>query len=203
MPIYNRPDVIFERGLGSYLFDSNGNRYLDFASGIATTCLGHAHPHLIAALCEQAQKVWHLSNLFRIEAQERLAQRLVNHTFADSVFFTNSGVEAWECGIKLIRKHYSKKGYPERYRIITFQSCFHGRTLAAIAASKQKKMIDGFGPLMDGFDQVALNDIEALKAAITPQTAGISVEPIQGDGGVRVCHKGFLRQLRSIADEYG
>jgi acetylornithine/N-succinyldiaminopimelate aminotransferase len=203
MPVYSRADIQFERGEGSYLFDLDGKRYLDFASGIAVTALGHCHPVLIAALEAQAHKVWHTSNLFRVPGQEKLAKRLTELTFADTVFFTNSGVEAWECGVKLIRKHFYAKGQPERNRIIVIEGAFHGRTLGAISASKAEKMVKGFGPLLDGFDQVAFGNLNELRAAITPETAAINIEPILGEGGVKPLGVEYMRSLRQIADEYG
>ncbi|CAK0764666.1 Acetylornithine aminotransferase [Azospirillaceae bacterium] len=203
MPTYARADVVFERGEGCYLFDAKGRRYLDFASGIAVTALGHAHPRLIQALTEQAGKLWHTSNLFRVAGQERLAHLLTEKTFADTVFFTNSGVEAWECGVKLIRKNFYEKGQPERYRIITCGGGFHGRTMAAISAAQQEKLIKGFGPLLDGFDQAPFGDIGALLAAITPETAAINIEPVQGEGGIRPAALDYLKAVRGIADEFG
>jgi acetylornithine/N-succinyldiaminopimelate aminotransferase len=203
MPVYSRADVRFERGEGSYLFDSEGRRYLDFASGIAVTALGHCHPALIAALTDQAHKVWHTSNLFRVPGQEALAKRLTELTFADTVFFTNSGVEAWECGVKLIRKHFYAKGQPEKNRIIVIEGAFHGRTLGAISASKAEKMVKGFGPLLDGFDQVAFGNLNELRAAITPHTAAINIEPILGEGGIKPATLDYMLSLRRIADEYG
>ncbi len=203
MPVYSRADVQFVRGQGSYLFDSEGRRYLDFASGIAVTSLGHCHPALVAALTEQANKVWHTSNLFRVPGQEKLAKRLTDLTFADTVFFTNSGVEAWECGVKLIRKHFYSKGQPEKNRIIVIEGAFHGRTLGAISASKAEKMVKGFGPLLDGFDQVAFGNLNELRAAITPQTAAINIEPILGEGGIKAASAEYLKSLRQIADEFG
>jgi acetylornithine/N-succinyldiaminopimelate aminotransferase len=203
MPVYARADIQFERGQGSYLFDSEGRRYLDFASGIAVTSLGHCHPTLVAALTEQGNKLWHTSNLFRVPGQEKLAKRLTDLTFADTVFFTNSGVEAWECGTKLIRKHFYSKGQPEKNRIIVIEGAFHGRTLGAISASKAEKMVKGFGPLLDGFDQVAFGNLNELRAAITPQTAAINIEPILGEGGIKTAPVEYLRALRQIADEFG
>ncbi|MGP1394443.1 MAG: aspartate aminotransferase family protein [Inquilinaceae bacterium] len=203
MPTYARPDIAFERGDGAYLFDTKGRRYLDFSSGIAVTCLGHSHPHLVRALCEQAEKVWHVSNLVRIPGQERLAERLVAATFADTVFFSNSGAEAWEGGIKLCRKHMSATGRPERWRVITVGGAFHGRTLAAISAVRTAKLVDGFGPLVDGFDQVAFGNLNELRMAITDQTAAICVEPVQGEGGIRAASLDYLRGLRAVADEFG
>ncbi len=203
MPVYARADIQFERGQGSYLFDSDGRRYLDFASGIAVTSLGHCHPALVAALTEQGNKLWHTSNLFRVPGQEKLAEKLTGLTFADTVFFTNSGVEAWECGVKLIRKHFYSKGQPEKNRIIVIEGAFHGRTMGAISASKAEKMVKGFGPLLDGFDQVAFGNLNELRAAITPQTAAINIEPILGEGGIKAASVEYLRSLRQIADEFG
>jgi acetylornithine/N-succinyldiaminopimelate aminotransferase len=203
MPTYARADVVFERGEGAYLFDSAGRRYLDFASGVAVTAFGHAHPRLVAALTEQARKVWHTSNLFRVAGQEKVAARLIGESFADTVFFCNSGVEAWECGVKVIRRHFHDSDQPERYRIITCSGGFHGRTLAAISAARQEKLIKGFGPLLEGFDQVPFGDVEALRAAITSETAAICVEPVQGEGGIHTPPAGYLRALRTLADEFG
>jgi acetylornithine/N-succinyldiaminopimelate aminotransferase len=203
MPSYARVDIAFERGEGCWLFTADGQRYLDFGSGVAVNALGHSHPHLVAAITEQASKVIHVSNLYRIKDGERLADRLCALTFADLVFFANSGAEAMEGVIKVVRKYQSANGHPERYRIITFEGCFHGRTLATLAAAKNKKHLDGFGPVMDGFDQVPLGDIEALKKAITPETAGILIEPVQGEGGVRAAEPSFFRALRQICDERG
>lgn len=182
---------------------TNGDRYLDFASGVAVNVLGHAHPRLVAALTEQANKVWHVSNLYRIPEAERLADRLCAATFADKVFFTNSGAEAIECAIKMARKYQAVSGKPERFRLITFEGAFHGRTLATIAAGGQQKYLEGFGPPVEGFDQVAFGDLEATKRAIGPETAGILIEPIQGEGGVRVAPTPFLRALRQLCDERG
>ncbi len=203
MPVYSRADIQFERGQGAYLFDSEGRRYLDFASGIAVTSLGHCHPVLVQALTEQGNKLWHTSNLFRVPGQEKLAKLLTELTFADTVFFTNSGVEAWECGVKLIRKHFYAKGQPEKNRIIVIEGAFHGRTLGAISASKAEKMVKGFGPLLDGFDQVAFGNLNELRAAITPQTAAINIEPILGEGGIKAASVEYLKSLRQIADEFG
>ncbi len=203
MPVYARADVAFERGEGPYLFDADGRRYLDFCSGIAVTALGHAHPKLVAALTEQASRLWHTSNLFRIAGQERLAARLVEHSFADMVFFTNSGAEAWEAGLKLIRKHFAEQGRPERHRVITCSSGFHGRTLAAISATDQDKLTRGFAPLTEGFDVVAFGNLNELRAAITPATAAICVEPIQGEGGIRRADIQYLQGLRAVCDEFG
>ncbi len=203
LPTFARAPLAFERGEGVWLFGTNGERYLDFGSGIAVNSLGHAHPHLVAALTAQAQKLWHTSNLYQIPTGERLAQRLVDATFADYVFFTNSGAEALECAIKTARKYHASNGHPEKFHIITFEGAFHGRTLATIAAGGQQKYIDGFGPKVAGFDQVPFGDHEALKAAIGPQTAAILIEPIQGEGGVRPVPPQCLRGLRALCDEHG
>ena len=203
MSVYKRANIALEKGLGCYVWDKDGRCYLDFSSGVAVTCLGHAHPHLVRGLTEQAQKLWHTSNLFSIPQQEKLAHRLTEHTFAEKVFFTNSGVEAWECALKLMRKYQSFKGYWQRYRMITVEKCFHGRTFAAISSSQEQKMTEGLGTLLDGFDQVPINDVDAVRRAITAQTAGICIEPIQGEGGVRVCEDEYVRALRQLADDHG
>ncbi|MEM9206992.1 MAG: aspartate aminotransferase family protein [Pseudomonadota bacterium] len=203
LPTYARAPMAFERGEGVYLYDTDGHAYLDFTAGIAVNALGHAHPRLIEALTEQAGKLWHTSNLVRIPDQERLADRLVSLTFADRVFFTNSGAEALECAIKMARKYHASRGAPERYRIITFEGAFHGRTLATIAAGGQEKYLEGFGPKVEGFDQVPFDDMDALKAAITSETAGLLIEPVQGEGGVRPVDIRVMRQLREICDEHG
>ena len=200
---YARVDVEFDRGEGAYLFTASGDRYLDFAGGVAVNILGHAHPHLVTALTEQARKVWHTSNLYRVTGQERLAERLCSVTFADKVFFANSGAEAMEASIKMARKYHSHHAHPERYRILTFEGAFHGRTLATIAAGNQPKHLAGFGPKVEGFDQVPLGDIKAARAAITKETAGILIEPIQGEGGIRSAGWPFLKALRELADEHG
>jgi len=203
LPTYARIDLAFERGEGAWLIATNGDRYLDFASGVAVNALGHAHPRLVAALAEQAQKLWHVSNLYQIPEAERVAQRLCDASFADVVFFCNSGAEAMECAIKMVRKYHSANGAPERYRVITFEGAFHGRTLATLAAGGQKKYLDGFGPVVDGFDQVAFSDLEATKRAVTAETAAILIEPIMGEGGVRVVAPTFLRALRELCDQNG
>jgi acetylornithine/N-succinyldiaminopimelate aminotransferase len=203
LPTYSRFDLAFERGEGSRLYTADGVEYLDFGGGIAVSILGHAHPHLVAALVRQAHKLWHTSNLYRIPEGERLARRLVDATFADKVFFTNSGAEALECAIKMARKHHAARGRPERFRLITFEGAFHGRTLATIAAGGQEKYLEGFGPRVEGFDQVGFGDLEAVKAAIGPQTAGILVEPVQGEGGIRAAPAGFLKGLRRLCDDNG
>jgi acetylornithine/N-succinyldiaminopimelate aminotransferase len=202
LPTYARVNLAFERGEGAWLIASNGDRYLDFCSGVAVTALGHAHPHLVAAITEQANKVWHVSNLYEIPESERVAQRLCEASFADVVFFQNSGAEAMECAIKTVRKYQSASGRPERYRIITFEGAFHGRTLAALAATGNKKYLDGFGPPVDGFDQMPFGDPEAVKRAIGPQTAAILIEPIMGEGGVRVVAPAFLKALRELCDQH-
>jgi acetylornithine/N-succinyldiaminopimelate aminotransferase len=203
LPTYSRVDLAFERGEGVWLVATNGDRYLDFTSGVAVNALGHAHPHLVQALTEQAQKLWHVSNLYRIPEGEKLADRLCAATFADTVFFQNSGAEAIECAIKMARKYQSASGKPERYRIVTFEGAFHGRTLAALAATGNKKYLDGFGPPMPGFDQVPFNNLDAVKKAIGPETAAILIEPVMGEGGVRVVPPEFLRALRKLCDDNG
>jgi acetylornithine/N-succinyldiaminopimelate aminotransferase len=204
MGTYGRFDVVFERGEGSWLIDTNGERYLDFGSGIAVNALGHANPKLAAALAEQAQKLWHTSNLYRIEGQEKLAERLVANTFADKVFFGNSGAEACEGIIKLARRYQYVSGHPERWRIITFKGSFHGRTLATIAAAGNEKYLEGFGEPAPGFDILeTVNDLALVEKAIGPATAAIMVEPIQGEGGIRVCTREFMQGLRSLADKHG
>ena len=202
-PTYARSALSFARGEGAYLFTVSGERYLDFASGVAVTALGHAHPHLVRTLSEQAKKLWHVSNLHRIPEQERLAERLCAATFADMAFFANSGAEAVECAIKAARRYHFKAGAPERYRLVTFEGAFHGRTLATIAAGGQAKHLEGFGPPVDGFDQVESFDIAAVEKAIGDRTAGILIEPIMGEGGMREVPRRFLQDLRALADEKG
>ncbi|MBA3516102.1 MAG: aspartate aminotransferase family protein [Rhizobiales bacterium] len=202
-PTYARADLAFERGEGAWLMAADGSRYLDFMGGIAVNVLGHAHPHLVAALQAQAEKLWHVSNTFEIPGQRELGRRLVAATFADRVFFTNSGAEAIEASIKTARRHHFVGGAPERFRIITFEGAFHGRTLAAIAAGGQAKYLEGFGPKVEGFDQVPFGDRKALEAAIGPETAAILIEPIQGEGGVRPVPPEELRYLRDLCDERG
>jgi acetylornithine/N-succinyldiaminopimelate aminotransferase len=197
LPTYARAALAFERGVGAYLFTTSGERYLDFGAGVAVTALGHAHPHLVAAIREQAGKLWHTSNLYRIPDQERLAERLCAASFAQKAFFCNSGAEALEGAIKMARKYHSHNGEPGRYRIITFEGAFHGRTLATIAAGNQEKHLAGFGPKVEGFDQVPLGDLDATRAAIGPETAAILIEPIQGEGGVR--HAGAEIQIALAA----
>jgi acetylornithine/N-succinyldiaminopimelate aminotransferase len=203
LPTYPRVDLAFERGEGAWLTATNGERYLDFTSGVAVNALGHAHPRLVAALTEQAGKIWHVSNLYRIPEGERLAARLCKESFADFVFFGNSGAEAMEGAIKIARKYHAANGQPERFRIITYEGAFHGRTLATLAAGGQKKYLEGFGPPVEGFDQVAFGDLDATKKAVGEATAAILIEPIQGEGGVRVVPTQFLRSLRELCDERG
>ena len=203
LPVFARVDLAFERGEGCWLTATNGDRYLDFASGVAVNALGHSHPHVVEAITEQAKRVMHVSNLYRIPEGERLADRLCALSFADYVFFANSGAEAMEGVIKLVRKYQSASGHPERYRIITFEGCFHGRTLATLAAAKNKKHLDGFGPPVEGFDQVPLGEIEAVKKAVGPETAGILIEPLQGEGGVRSVPPAFFKALRQLCDDKG
>jgi acetylornithine/N-succinyldiaminopimelate aminotransferase len=203
MPTYARVDLAFERGEGAWLYTASGERYLDFASGVAVNALGHAHPKLVAALTEQAHKLWHVSNLYRIAGAERLAERLCEASFADVVFFCNSGTEAIEGSIKLARKYQAASGRPERFRIVTFEGAFHGRTLASLAATGNKKYLEGFGPPVEGFDQVPYGDLDAVKKAIGPETGAILIEPVMGEGGVRVVPHDFLRALRKLCDERG
>jgi len=203
LPTYVRSGLSFARGEGAFLFTETGERYLDFSSGIAVTALGHAHPHLVEALTEQAKKVWHVSNLHHIAEQERLGERLCAATFADRVFFANSGAEAVEAAIKAARRYHFVNGAPERYRLVTFEGAFHGRTLATIAAGGQAKHLEGFGPPVDGFDQVSGFDIDAVEAAIGEETAGVLIEPIMGEGGMREVSYRFLQDLRALCDDKG
>jgi acetylornithine/N-succinyldiaminopimelate aminotransferase len=203
LPIYARADVAFDKGEGVWLVTREGERYLDFGAGVAVNSLGHAHPHLVEALTGQAAKLWHTSNLYRIPEGERLAQRLVENTFADVAFFSNSGAEALEASIKMARRYHFANGQPERFRIITFEGAFHGRTLATIAAGGQKKYLEGFGPKVEGFDQVPFDDDGAWEAAVGPETGAILIEPIQGEGGVRSVPNECLRKLRRLCDEKG
>ena len=203
LPTYSRTDIAFVRGEGSWLFDEHGKRYLDFGAGIAVNAFGHANPKLVAALTEQAGKLWHTSNLYRVPGQEKLAQKLVAHSFADTVFFTNSGAEAMELAFKMARRYHFVNGRPDRFQIISFEGAFHGRTLAGIAAGGNEKYLEGFGPKVQGFDQVPLGDLAALNNAIGPNTAALVIEPLQGEGGVRPVAPDFLRQLRTICDSHG
>ncbi|MEA2837237.1 MAG: acetylornithine/N-succinyldiaminopimelate aminotransferase [Bradyrhizobium sp.] len=201
LPVFARADLAFERGEGVWLIGTDGERYLDFTSGVAVNALGHCHPHLIAALQEQATKLWHMSNLFKSPDGERLAARLCEQSFADFVFFANSGAEAMECALKMTRHYHFSKGKPERTRIVTFEGAFHGRTLGTLAATGAAKYLEGYGTPLEGFDQVALGDLEAVKKAIGPNTAGILIEPLQGEGGVRAPPHAFFRALRELCDE--
>jgi len=203
MPTYGAPDLAFEKGEGVYLYAADGRRFLDFGAGIAVTGLGHCHPHLIEALTGQAEKLWHCSNLYAIPEQIRMAERLVAASFADSVFFNNSGSEAVELSIKVARKFHSENGNPERFRVITCEGAFHGRSLATIAAGRQEKHLAGFGPIVDGFDQVAFGNLNEMRAAIGPETAAILVEPVQGESGMRPMSLDYLKGLRDAADEFG
>ncbi|MFQ6018386.1 MAG: aspartate aminotransferase family protein [Kiloniellaceae bacterium] len=203
MPTYARADLAFERGEGVYLFTADGRRYLDFAAGVAVNALGHAHPYLVEALTEQAGRLWHVSNLYEIPEAQRLARRLSEMSFAERVFFCNSGAEAVECAIKLARKFHHHAGRPQRNRIICCAGAFHGRTLATLAAAGNPKHLEGFGPASGGFDRVAFDDLNALRAAITEETAAVLVEPVQGEGGVRTASPDYLRGLRAVCDEFG
>ena len=203
MATYARQDLVFERGEGTWLITAGGERYLDFASGVAVNVLGHADPRLVAALTEQAEKLWHTSNLYRVAGQERLAERLAASTFADRVFFCNSGAEACEAAIKTARRYHYVSGHPERWRIITFEGAFHGRTLATIAAGGNEKYLEGFGPPVAGFDRVPFADLAAVEQAIGPETAAIMIEPLQGEGGVNVAPVEFLQALREVCDRHG
>ncbi len=203
MSVYRPADVAFERGEGVYLYDTEGRRYLDFTAGIAVSALGHAHPHLVETLKNQGEKLWHTSNLYRIPNQERLAERFVDASFAERCFFVNSGVEAIECAIKTARKYFYEKGEGHRHRLITLEGAFHGRSMAAISAAGQEKLTKGFAPLLPGFDHVPPGDLAAVERAIGPETAGVLVEPIQGEGGVRPLSDDYLRGLRALCDAHG
>jgi acetylornithine/N-succinyldiaminopimelate aminotransferase len=203
MPVYGRCEVEPVRGDGCYLYDAQGREWLDFASGIAVNLLGHSHPHLVGAIQKQAATLMHTSNLYKVPAQAALAERLVALTFADTVFFTNSGAEAIECAIKTCRAFHYATGNPEKFRILTFANAFHGRTLATISATNQEKMRKGFEPLPDWFDVLPFNDLDAVRAAIGPSIGGILVEPVQGEGGIRPATPEFLKGLRTLCDEHG
>ena len=203
MDTYAPPNLDFVRGEGAYLIEKSGDQYLDFISGIAVNALGHAHPKMVAALKDQADKLWHTSNMFRVAGQKELAESYCRDSFADRVFFTNSGTEAIECAIKTARHYHFANGRADRYRIITFTGAFHGRTYGGINAGGNPAYLEGFGPRMEGFDQVAFADHEALKAAVTEETAAILVEPVQGEGGVRAIPETCLRGLRDLCDEHG
>ncbi len=203
LPTYARAPLSFVEGQGAWLIEESGERYLDLGGGIAVTALGHAHPALVAALEAQARKLWHTSNLYQIPNQQALAERLVAATFADTVFVTNSGTEAIECAIKMARKHFDHVGQPERVRIIAFEGSFHGRSYGAISAAGSEKMVKGFGPVVPGFDHLPFGDIEAIRAAIGPETAAVLIEPIQGEGGIRALSGEDLKALRALCDETG
>ncbi len=203
LPTYNRAAVSFERGVGARAYTAEGVEYLDFGAGVAVNSCGHAHPHLVQALTEQAQKIWHTSNIYQMPGQTKLAERLIAHSFADTVFFCNSGTEATELAIKMARKFHYVNGAPERVEIITFEGAFHGRTLAALAAGGQEKYLEGFGPKAAGFVQLAFGDHHALEAAIGPNTAAIYIEPVQGEGGIRPVPHQCLRGLRQLCDKHG
>jgi acetylornithine/N-succinyldiaminopimelate aminotransferase len=203
LPTYNRAPLAFVRGEGSWLVAEDGSRYLDLGAGIAVNALGHANPSLVAALTEQAGRVWHVSNVYRIPEQQRLADLLVEKTFADTVFFTNSGTETAELAIKMARKYWYEKGAPDRIEILTFEGAFHGRSTGAIAAAGSEKMVKGYGPLMPGFRQLPWGDMAALKAAISEKTAAVMVEPIQGEGGIRPIPDEDLKAIRALCDATG
>ena len=203
LPTYARANVSFERGEGAYLFTAEGKKYLDFASGVAVTGLGHCHPHLVRVLTEQAQKLWHCSNLFEVEGQKKLAGRLIENSFADTAFFCNSGAEALECAIKIARKYHAATGHPDKYRLIACTGSFHGRTLATLAAAGNEKYLAGFGPPAPGFDHVPFGNLNEMRAAITAETAAILVEPVQGEGGLATAPDGYLKGLRAVCDEFG
>jgi acetylornithine/N-succinyldiaminopimelate aminotransferase len=202
MPVYPRSEVEPVRGEGAYLFDAQGRRWLDFASGIAVNCLGHGHPHLVKAIAEQAGRLMHTSNLYKVPAQAHLAERLVSLTFADTVFFTNSGAEAVECAIKTARRYHFARGNQHRHRILTFGHAFHGRTLGTISATDQEKLRSGFEPLLPGFAVLPFGDLDAVRAAVAPDVAGILIEPIQGEGGLRPATPEFMQGLRKLCDEH-
>lgn len=203
LPTYARAPLAFVEGQGPWLTTDGGERYLDLGAGIAVNAFGHAHPALVSALENQARRLWHTSNLYVVPNQQALAERLVAHTFADTVFVTNSGAEAMECAIKMARKFHHHHGRPERNRIVAFQGSFHGRTVATISAAGSEKLTGGFGPLLPGFDHVDFGDLDAVRAAIGPETAAVLIEPIQGEGGIRSTPAGFLSALRALCDEAG
>ena len=203
MSTYGRYELEFEKGEGPFLYSTDGRRYLDFAAGIAVNSLGHSHPHLVKTLQDQAAKLWHVSNLYNIPEQTRLADRLAAATFADKVFFCSTGLEAMEGAIKLCRRYHFANDAPERWRVVTVEGAFHGRSLATIAAAKNEKHLEGFGPPIDGFDQVPFNNLSELRNSIGPETAAIAFEPVQGEGGIRPADLDYLRSLRKIADEFG
>jgi acetylornithine/N-succinyldiaminopimelate aminotransferase len=203
LPTYNRAPMAFVRGEGCRVYTEEGEAYLDFGAGVAVTSCGHTHPHLVKTLTEQAQKIWHTSNLYRMPGQEKLAAQLIEKTFADTMFFCNSGAEALECAIKMARKYHYANGQPERSTILTFEGAFHGRTLATIAAGGQEKYLEGFEPRMSGFRQLPFGDHKALEEAITPDVGAILVEPVQGEGGIRPLPTQCLKGLRDLCDQHG
>lgn len=203
LPTYNRAPLHFVKGEGCWLFEKDGRRFLDLGSGIAVNALGHAHPALVSALTEQANTLWHVSNLYEIPQQQALADKLVETTFADTVFFTNSGTESCELAVKMARKYWYEQGHPEKTGILTFEGCFHGRSSAAIAASGSEKMVKGFGPVLDGFTTLGWGDHDALQAAIDDNTGAILIEPVQGEGGIRNLPDQCLKGLRDLCDEKG
>jgi len=203
MPTYARADLAFEKGEGPYLYAQDGRRFLDFGSGIAVNTLGHSHPHLVEKLTEQVGKLWHTSNLYQMPGQEKLAKRLIENSFADTVFFCNSGAEANEAGIKMLRRYQYVSGHPEKNRILVATNAFHGRTLGTLTAGYSEKYREGFGPMPDGFDRVAFGNLNELRNAITPNTGGIILEPIQGEGGICRAPEGYLEGVRKAADEFG
>ena len=203
LPTYNRAAVSFVRGEGARVYTEAGEAYLDFGAGVAVTSCGHAHPHLVAALTEQANKIWHTSNIYQMPGQEKLAKRLIDLTFADTMFFCNSGAEALECSIKMARKYHHANGQPERNTILTFEGAFHGRTLATLAAGGQEKYLEGFEPRIGGFVQLPFGDHPALQAAINPSIAAILIEPVQGEGGIRPVPTQCLKGLRELCDQHG
>lgn len=203
LPTYNRAPLTFVKGEGSWLIEADGRRFLDLGSGIAVNALGHAHPSLVEALTSQAQSLWHVSNLYEIPQQQALADKLVAETFADTVFFTNSGTEACELAVKMARKYHFEQGHPEKVEIITFEGSFHGRSSAGIAAAGSEKMTKGFGPLLPGFVHLPWGDAEAVEAAIDETTAAVLVEPVQGEGGIRPMPDQELKDLRALCDEHG
>ncbi|AAV94267.1 aspartate aminotransferase family protein [Ruegeria pomeroyi] len=203
LPTYTRAPLHFVKGEGAWLTEADGRRFLDLGAGIAVNALGHAHPALVKALTDQAQNLWHVSNLYHIPQQQALADKLVEHTFADTVFFTNSGTEACELAVKMARKYFYDKGQPERVEIITFDGSFHGRSSAGIAAAGSEKMVKGFGPLLPGFVHLTFGDLDGVTNAITDKTAAILIEPVQGEGGIRPVPDADLKALRQICDDHG
>ena len=201
LSVYNSINLSFDHGDGVYLYTEDGTRYLDFTSGIGVTCLGHSHPALVSALKDQAGKLWHCSNLFKIKGQENVAQKITDHSFAESVFFCNSGAEAVEAGIKAIRRYYYMKGETKKNKIICVKNAFHGRTYAAISASGQSKMLEGFLPKLSGFHQVEFNDIKKIEDKVDENTAGVLIETVQGEGGITPANKDYLRKLNKLAKE--